>query len=321
MIVEVVLVAALAAGIVVFYRPEIGAMMDRRRMSSALRREKNQPATDVAETGAVRKGFPGINESLRRVMSITIGAKRKRAVPIFWAATAAPPLAVFFILAGRTEASLVMICAAFSSAIPALLLSLKLQRLRVSSSREGETLLAELVDNYKMNYFNMQQAIEITALTMKEAPNCRRLLFDLSKGVNRAGDGARIRELLDDFKFAVDTSWAGVLADNMYFALTSGVRVTEAMEDLLKTVSKAREVEELSGRENNEAGLILKYLAPACYVMTVVGGIKYFGLTWEEFVEYQFCTEVGLSWFTAAALIYVAAVFAKRFLTVRKLDL
>lgn len=69
----------------------------------------------------------------------------------------------------------------------------------------------------------------------------------------------------------MDTSWAGVLADNMYLALTSGIRVTEAMEDLVNTVSKAREVDELTNRENNEAGLILKYLAPLCYIMTVVG--------------------------------------------------
>lgn len=258
---------------------------------------------------------------MRRLIGIAFGIKNKNASVIFWSVSLLPAFSVFTVLVGRISSLLVFCASGFMAAIPSLITALRLNSFRIKSSKEGEILLTELIDNYKINYFNMQQAIEITAVTIEGAPNCKRLLFDLSKGINRAGGSEEIKELIDDFRFAVDTSWAGILADNMYFALTSGIRVSDALGDLLKTVAKAKEVEEISGRENNEAGLILKYLVPACYIMTVIGGIKYFGLSGKEFLKYQFGTEAGLGWFIAAFVTYGFALFTKRFLSEKKLDL
>ena len=323
MIVEIILITSLAVGAASFYWPEIRNMAAGIKTDIFLRRERQKTLSFERYTAVQsgKEGLPGLNESLGRLINITFGIRSGKAAVAFWIMSAAPPLIIFSTLEGKVSSVLMLLTAAFSAGIPSLVLMMRLQGLRVASSREGEILMTELLDNYKINYFNMQQAIEVTAVTIEEAPNCRRLLFDLSRGVNRAGGPDELKKLLNDFKFSVDTSWAGVLADNMYLALTSGIRVTEAMEDLVNTVSKAREVDELTNRENNEAGLILKYLAPLCYIMTVVGAVRYFGLTFREFINYQFCTEAGLQWFIAIAVSYGAAVCAKRFLTIRKLDL
>ena len=83
----------------------------------------------------------------------------------------------------------------------------------------------------------------------------------------------------------------------------------------------AEEVEERSKRENNEAGLILKYLVPICYLLTYVGAVKVFGLTNSEFIYYQFKTATGISWFVAIVIMYIISLIAKFFLTQNKLDL
>ena len=320
-IVEGVLIATLIGGISAFYSTEIRMFINVIKTKvffglSIRGREKN-----TAEKIDVEKKPHRINDKLRKLIGIAFGIRHKNTAMFFWTAAVLPAFAVFVVLAGRISTTLAFCASGFMAVLPALIIALRLQTLRIKSSKEGEILLTELLDNYKINYFNMQQAIEITAATIEEAPNCKRLLFDLSKGINRAGGSKELKELIDDFRFAVDTSWAGVLADNIYFALTSGIRVSEALGDLLKTVSKAKEVEEMAGRENNESGLILKYLVPACYIMTVFGGIKYFGLSSSEFVKYQFGTEAGLAWFITAAVTYGLALFAKKFLSVRKLDL
>lgn len=58
---------------------------------------------------------------------------------------------------------------------------------------------------------------------------------------------------------------------------------------------------------------MLKYMAPCCYLLTVAAGIKYFGLSPEEFVKYQFMTETGMAWFIIAALTYCLGIAARSF--------
>ena len=107
----------------------------------------------------------------------------------------------------------------------------------------------------------------------------------------------------------------------MYFALSSGIRVSDAMEDLINTINKARKVKEFSKRENNEGRIMLRYMAPFCYLMTIIGGIKYFGLSAEEFIYYQFMTTTGITWFVIVLILYILGIMARMFLIRNKLDI
>ena len=288
---------------------------------SKLKRAAAYTATTEKNINDIYYSSEGMVHILRRLIKVTIGVDSKYAIYGFCAITCIVPVIIasmtYNVISDLARISLT----AISGIIPIILLLAKLQDIRVRSSKEGKILIIELLDNYKIHYYNMQHAIEITASTIEEAPSCKRLLFNLSKGLNRVSNNEEIRSLLDDFRYAIGTSWSGILTDNIYFALSSGVRVDVALGDLISAVSMAEEVEEKSKRENNEAGLILKYMVPICYGMTFLGAIKFFGLTAKEFFYYQFATKVGLSWFVAIVVMYVTSLIAKFFLTRNKLDL
>ena len=317
MYVEIILTFASILGTMVYYWPEIETYFQKFKVKSMglpLIREKSQ----IEDLYYTPEGF---RQGLSRLIKITTGIEWKYSVQLFLIITVLISLFTAVITQGIVKGILRVLLVTVISLIPLVLLLAKLQTLRVRSSKEGKVLIIELLDNYKIHYYNMQHAVEVTAMTIEEAPNCKKLLFNLSKGLNRAAGSKQIRMLLDDFRYAVGTSWAGILTDNIYFALSSGLRVDMALDDLINSVAMAEEVIEKSKRENNEAGLIIKYLVPGCYILTVIGAVKFFGLTLNEFFHYQFGTEAGISWFVAIIVMYFASLIARFFLTQNKLDL
>lgn len=317
MYVEIGITAISIVGMILYYSKELDWFLNRMKEKAILHfGQIDSVPQDMSEVEV-----DNLNQGIRRLIHITLGIDSAILVYIFWILTIAVPLIVTFSIGDSLPLTMVMIIDVLMALIPFILLSAKLKNIRVRSSKEGKILLVELLDNYKINYYNMQHAIEITAATLEEAPNCRRLLFNLSKGLNRVTGNDDIKGVLNDFKYAIGTSWAGVLSDNIYFALSSGIRVEAAMEDLIKTITLAEEIDEKSKRENNEVGLILKYLVPLCYIFTIIGGIKFFNLSFSQFLRYQFQTTTGIWWFSVSLVLYISTLTANFFLTKTKLDL
>lgn len=271
--------------------------------------------------GRVEEYSQKVYEHIKTLLRITINKGGKRWVRGFFVLSAVPGIGTLLLLQRRVDDLLTLVTAIFVMSLPYALLRLRLQVLRVESSREGETLVTELLENYKIHYFNMQRAIEVSAAEIEDAPNCKRLLMNLAKGIPAAGSYEEIRRLLDEFRLSVNTSWANILAVNMYFALTSGMQVSNALHDLSEAIIMARKADEYLKRENNEAKLMLKYLAPICYVMTVVGGIFFFNLTWKKYIVYQFQTAAGLTWLVISLLLYIGGVMIYLYISRGKLDL
>lgn len=324
MFIEVILTAAAVVGLILFYWSESAELLLMAKckinlfMNGVKIKDAPKPVTKAEGKNRTNITLVG---SVQKLLGATIKLGTRRAANIFIGFSVFLGVFVFYILKDRTAPFPVYVTALTAMLLPTIMLVCRLQGLRIASSHEGDVLIAELLDNYKMNYFNMQQAIEVTAMNIKEAPHSKRLVLNLSKGLNTASDPREIKSLLSDFEFAIGTSWAGVMADNMYFALVSGIRVTNAMEDLIKTIENAGRVQEFAARENNEGRLILKYLAPACYVLTVVFGIKCFGLAPEEFFRYQFMTAAGVAWFVTALISYICGITAGILLSRSKMDI
>lgn len=322
MFVELFLTIVAITGVCLFYWSEVQIVWEKIKLRYASKKVSAKVGKSKEEASEDLYLMPtGLNEGIRRLLKICFGYDSKYLSYVFWIVTLTFPATVLFTTVKMLPNLLRFFLALTVAVLPLMLLLAKLQTIRIRSSKEGKMLIIELLDNYKIHYYNMQHAVEITAATIEEAPNCKRLLFNLSKGINRASSNEEIRDLLVDFKYAIGTSWAGILTDNIYFALSSGIRVEAAMEDLVDTLSMAEEVEEKSKRENNEAGLILKYLVPVCYLLTFVGAVKFFGLTPKTFLHYQFGTEAGISWFVIIVIMYIASLAAQFFLTRSKLDL
>ena len=90
----------------------------------------------------------------------------------------------------------------------------------------------------------MRRAIEVSARTMKEAPHAKRLLFSLSKGLNRGSTDVETARLLEEFRLSLQTSWGNILAANLWFALTTGTEITAALQDLADTEKYLKIIEE-----------------------------------------------------------------------------
>lgn len=319
---ELFLIALLTAGLTILMWTPITELcilcIDRLKKWIVKFKEDAETRADLGLAEGELKGR--IYEHIRTVLQITLGMGTDRSIKVFTVVSISLAVLIFVLLAGKVTLSLVAAAALGSGLMPYGILLLRLQKLRISSSREGEILITELLENYKIEYCNMRQAIETTAAVIEGAPNSKRLLLNLARGLNTA-EKSRISTLLREFRLSINTSWGNILTSNMGFALTAGVEVTEALTDLADTVKRARKVNEFARRENNEASMILKYLAPAAYLLTVVGGIRFFGLSADKFLFYQFRTEAGLTWFTISLIIYVAGVLLNACLSATKLDI
>ncbi|MEG0918478.1 MAG: hypothetical protein RR967_00700 [Anaerovoracaceae bacterium] len=205
--------------------------------------------------------------------------------------------------------------------LPYIWLRVKLQNNRILASREGDILITVILNNYKICYYNMEEAIAKTAIEIQNAPYSKKILFNLAKGLNTAANNDDIIKLLDSFKYSLSTTWGSILSSNIYFACTSGIKVTNSLQDLSESIIKARRILEYTKRENNEAKLMLKYLAPISYLLTIVGSIKFFDFSFAMFMEYQFNTKTGLTWFFVVAFLYIVGILISTFLTKRKMEL
>ncbi|MGF6375189.1 hypothetical protein M2140_000223 [Clostridiales Family XIII bacterium PM5-7] len=209
----------------------------------------------------------------------------------------------------------------FVGSLPYFYTITRLNRQRIARSREGDILVHELLNNYKIYDYNIGEAIDMTIATIEEAPHGRQVLMNLSRGLHSAMTKPEVEIVLDDFRYALDTTWGNILASSISFAHINGVRVDCALEDLAETMTKSRKVLEHGKRENNEARLMLTYLAPVSYLLSIVGACKYFGFTLQKFFVYQFSTPTGLSWFLIMVMIYIGGVLVNGFLASEKMDI
>lgn len=213
------------------------------------------------------------------------------------------------------------ICGIFMSAVPYGILMAKLHSRRVARSREGDILVQELLNNYKINSFNIKEAIEVTSCELEKAPGARRLLLQLAKGLQKSVTKEEVEYHLSAFRYGIDTAWGSALSTNIFFAYLYGIRVDEALSDLLASMIRSRQLVEYGKRENNEARLILKYLAPISFLLTVAGACRYFGFTLSKFIRYQFGTELGMKWFLIMVMMYIASLLLSVFLSREKMDI
>lgn len=226
-------------------------------------------------------------------------------------------VAVYF----AAGAGMAVVCGIFAALVPYGILLARLHGRRVTRSKEGDILVQELLNNYKINGFNIKEAVEITSAELDKAPGAKRLLLQLAKGLQKAVTKEEVEYHLAAFRYGIDTAWGSALSTNIFFAYLYGIRVDSALEDLLTSMIRSRQVVEHGKRENNEARLILKYLAPVSFLLTVVLAIRYFDFTLVKFMKYQFGTALGMQWFLIMVMMYIGSLLLSVFLSREKMDI
>ena len=207
------------------------------------------------------------------------------------------------------------------SLLPYGFLQVRLHEKRVERSKEGDLLVQELLNQYQIHDYNMQEAIEQTAVSLDGAPLGKRLYLELAKGLQHAVTKKEVEDVLLTFRYAFHTAWGNVLASNIFFAHLYGIKVDASLKDLLYCMTQSRKAVEYGRRENHEAKLMLLYLAPISYVLSVFFACRYFGFTIGKFFAYQLGTVLGMEWFLSMAFCYVISLLIHRFLAKEKMDL
>jgi hypothetical protein len=261
------------------------------------------------------------SNDLIMLLNSTLGLKDDKSITRFISFSIVLSILTVALLLNRMNIVMVLMVSAIVSLLPYIILRMKLKVNRLSNANEGDLVIAELLNSYKFTGYNMRAAIEHTALNMTNAPHMKNVILDLSKDMNLASDESDIKKSLFKFRYKVNTSWSDILSSNMYFALIKGVIVTDALADLLQAVQNSKTVKEHLKRESNEANLMIVYMAPICYLLTVIGGIKFFNFTLKKFVSYQFLTDTGIKWFLVIVITYCIGVLAKLYINDNKLDI
>ncbi len=288
-----------------------------RSLGAKLRlRELKRLMGEVPEGGELR-GTAGLSS----MVELAFGVKRENSGPLFIALSLGLALTVFVLLIFSYGAGLAIWGFIATALSPYLVLRTRLRNLQVDMSREGEQLLTELLNNYRIEGYNMGEAVERTALTIEDAPLSKRMLLDLSRQMNAASGEAELKKAIERFRLALSTSWGDLLAANLEFAAVDGIIVTESLRDLVENIGNARRLLEQTKRENSDSGMILKVLFPVMCALIYLGATAAFGLTPAQFARNQFATRTGMGWFISLVFSYLLSLLASAFIARRKMDI
>ncbi|MBR3785204.1 MAG: hypothetical protein IKJ77_02215 [Firmicutes bacterium] len=209
----------------------------------------------------------------------------------------------------------------FLTCMPYLMLQALLHEKRVCRSREGDVLVQELLNQYQICDYKMTEALERAALALEGEPLGKRLFLQLAKDLQNAVTKKEVEDLLAEFRYAFDTVWGNVLASNILFSHLYGVRVDGAMKDLLHCMVQSRKAVEYSRRENHEARMMLVWLTPVSFLLSIFFACRFFDFTLGKFFAYQLGTALGLQWFFSMVFCYVVSLLVHGFLAKEKMDI
>lgn len=245
---------------------------------------------------------------------------REEYLLVFYLLSALSAVLAFMLTSRGASLGLASIFCSVMLFLPYGIILIRLRLIQVMASHEGDVMINELLSNYAMSYRNMHEAIERTAVSLEDNPTSQMLLMQLSARLQRTGDEEEIREIVGLFRESIATSWAKILSMNIVIALSLGLDVEPALRDLNKSISDAKKMGEYRRRQNNEAVWMLKYLAPASYLFTIILSVKYFDFTISKFISYQFDNPLGLGWFCIISVLYLLGIFLTVFLTKKRMD-
>ena len=195
---EAILLLLFMVGILVLYLPELGDMWRIMRFRILQWKESFQLEEGWLQSRkeSYQQKFP---EYIRRLLQVTLSAGTRKGVRYFFLLSVSSGTVMFLFMICQASLFTAAGASAAMAVMPYLLLRCMVQEKQVAGSHEGEILVTEILNNYKIHYCNMVTAIEVTAVTMEGAPYCRQLLFNLSRGLNRMSGNRDLELLMEEY--------------------------------------------------------------------------------------------------------------------------
>ncbi len=203
---------------------------------------------------------------------------------------------------------------------PYTVVRINFENLRKKTSFEGETLIVNFLNAYRISNFNVYEGLEgIIADGAKELKS-KNLIVKMILSLRQSGSPQKIREIISEFGRAVGTNWSRMFAYNIQLAAEKGIDVSIAVEDILVQLRDARKLYEERRRLNSEAMRIVVYLIPLLYLFTIVASVLFIGIEPDKLFRNQFLTKQGFSLFNISALMFVFNLLIMECVSKQKFD-
>jgi hypothetical protein len=256
-----------------------------------------------------------LEEHIKMLINIVFNSRSDFSYYTFYTISGTLFFVALLVLSRKTSFAYTVFYSIAAAFLPYGYLRLKLTAIRIEGSYQAEQLIVELLNQYKISYLNMIEAIDRTIPFLEEYPYVQRMLFRLSLRVKEYRTKEELQNIIKEFTYASETEWATLLAHNLYLSIEDGTDVTEALEDIVEELRETKQMLEETKRMNNETFFMIQFLSPGLYVLSIWGAVKYFDFTFKKFLDYQLNTPAGLK---TGILILVLTVINFVALTIMK---
>lgn len=195
-----------------------------------------------------------------------------------------------------------LLFSALTAIMPYVMLKLVVARKRNRSSNEAETLLTNLIIQYRINSFNIEEALEAIIQKDKQLHSIKPMIYSLLIKIRSTRSRTEIREATEIFAYGIGTKWAVMLAHNIYSAAVNNINITMSLEDLLVHLREIRNYTEEKKRLNLETKRML-WLIPISLVGTYYMALNYCNIPVVRLIDNQFATKEGVIFFIAVMLM------------------
>ena len=190
----------------------------------------------------------------------------------------------------------------FTGLLPYIFLKIRLRKIRVSASWEAQITITELINQYKINFLNMFEALRKTETILYNNSYTKKAIIRLVKDLSIYQTKDDLQKAIDDFVYAFDTQWAIELGNNIYLSIEYGDNVSDSLDNLINELKDLNDIAEDRKKLNNESFIMIKFATPISYIGTVFVIFKNFHFTFIKFIEYQFINQLGLKFFILTIL-------------------
>ena len=265
-----------------------------------------------------KQNADGLSEHLDVLIAVTLNGKIT--VTAFTAASALVLLLTLTVGLYNLMFIQAILISLISSISPYMALRVRAWSLSRRGSQEGERLTAAILNQYRIEKYNIYETLEKVIASGDDIKVCRTCLYRLLLGIRNTGNKEKIRKSTDIFARTINTNWSRMLAYNIRMAAESGMNVSLGIEDVLLQLREARAIFEERKRLNAESGRIVVFLIPILYIGSIFLSVRFIGISLSGFVKNQFGTPEGFMLFFLVAFLFIGNLVLIEAVISQKMD-
>lgn len=277
--------AGLAVALYLFVAPFVAPVINNRIYINRLKRDYE---------GKQYKRLNKFTGHLQNVLQTVTGKNNMSNIVVLYLLSIGLFVLSLIVLTYQNTFSIVsLLISLFMGFTPYLFLRLRLRTIRIDGSYEAEGMVTELINQYKMNYFNMIEAIDKTIPHINGLKYSKASLSRLGLRVKDYMSTGELEEAIREFTFAINTEWVAMLGMNIQLSISDGANVTNSLEDILQDLKLLKGTVEKEKRDNNESFVMIRYFSFAILIFTNLAAMLMFQISFDAIIRFQLSTPVG----------------------------